>query len=1392
MNYLGKNMKKISKIIVLAFILIFLSISCASASELDDNVRDGGIVDLEINENINQDLNDEDNSNSNLDNYPVNTLDNNLDNNLISNEEESVLDDSDSNEKNTLKSDSTTHQVTPTTYSQYFNRDGYAIADVVSSGDTIDLSGRFNKKNFIFTMPCSITSSQNDAYLTNCMIKFENVTSNSSSPSSVSNLNFNTSIEMAPCVYILGSSYVEVFNCNAYSTGANSNPTFLVGSSYCHIHNNVFETTFTGYMNMSWKRAGILLGESHYNNISSNFVSVKDSNPIYLTTYGYEKSNYNIIFNNTVTTSAFSNVTGLRNPSAWAYGVHIMGDYNLILNNTIMNTYRGVDSEGSFNQIIGNKIFNLSGSYYEGNNGTDGGEGGIFASYDNIIVNNTIYDSKITGPAIYAVVNTTVCGNTINNITGPNGIQFALSASNCLIHNNTINMNEGTAILVKGNMSNLTLSNNVISAKNGSGILIQKQTRAKFPVDVTIVNNYLLEDLAEYINYKDVEGKTLIILDNNTVALTNQTFFNLFDSDGNSNSSNLFENYVFKGEFSNLIYSNGQTSSEAVKTINLNENVTVIGENAIFKDISFNVNADNVEIDNILVNITDALSNAFSFNNANGCTLKNSVIYFNFTDSGGNPVPIFANNSRISLSNNTIIVYSDNIALALNNTNCTLSDNIFNSSSLNHEVILNDNNSILFFYENVINSLADPAVVTVNGAIIQYAYFIIEDSNYHEYFKEDGSFLDDVIFNFGDTLRIGNVNNKVFRFDIPLVILGEKGTIMNNSFIILEGESSNSAIINFTFKMANCEYANDISIITVKDGVSNLNISNNHFIINDLTGGHASLNAIKLIPSDIVATDIFIESNVMDIDSNLSRISGISIKNDDLRVYDEIISNMHIANNSISIINNKINGSAYGIELLSGLDSLIFNNSIYIKSYSANGILAEKSDLTILNNSIIVDGLNYEMILEYIGSNDLKNLLEEGQIKADSAISTDKNSILNDDIASVNILIENDAITNIIHSSNSLNDIASIIKNADDGFAINLGNNIYVIRDTIDINKSISIGNGILVSYLRDSNVLFNILNSSDFINNSFNISNSIVVLDNANVFVAVNSLNDEDVSLIDIPSINIKNNDFIAISDDVVPESITILKLISNREVLNPSNSISIESNQISSGMKAFEFDVRNVANGSVVIISNNNPLSQRTPTEIIFKDMVTVAVDPVTDGRIGEYFNFTLRDAEGHPVANKPMQIGFNGVIYNEKNGIVTNETGGASLQINLGYKGTYTFAICFLGDEKYNASFVIAKITVNAQKPVISCSNYYYKASTKSKKISITLKSARKKPLANKTIKLVLNGKTYSGKTNSNGLVTIKVSVSTKKTYSFTVKYGGSGTFSAVSKTAKLVIS
>ena len=99
---------------------------------------------------------------------------------------------------------------------------------------------------------------------------------------------------------------------------------------------------------------------------------------------------------------------------------------------------------------------------------------------------------------------------------------------------------------------------------------------------------------------------------------------------------------------------------------------------------------------------------------------------------------------------------------------------------------------------------------------------------------------------------------------------------------------------------------------------------------------------------------------------------------------------------------------------------------------------------------------------------------------------------------------------------------------------------------------------------------------------------------------------------------------------------------------------------------------------------ILNDSFSVSKKETQIIFSNMNTVAVDQATDGRIGEYFNFKLTDREGNPIANVPMQIGFLGVVYDESYGIVTDENGIARLQINLGWKNDYAFAICFLGND------------------------------------------------------------------------------------------------------------
>ena len=192
------------------------------------------------------------------------------------------------------------------------------------------------------------------------------------------------------------------------------------------------------------------------------------------------------------------------------------------------------------------------------------------------------------------------------------------------------------------------------------------------------------------------------------------------------------------------------------------------------------------------------------------------------------------------------------------------------------------------------------------------------------------------------------------------------------------------------------------------------------------------------------------------------------------------------------------------------------------------------------------------------------------------------------------------------------------------------------------------------------------------------------------------------------------------------------------------------------------------------------------RISTMIDCKNMTTYAVAK-EDGRIGEYFKVTLKDSEGNPLANKPIQIGFNGKVYDK----TTDNDGKAELQINLGYKGTYTFAIGFIGDDDYLGAFEVAKITVNVQTPKLTAANKSYKATAKTKALTATFKTSHGKAIVGKRISFIINGRTYTAKTNLNGVATVNVSLNKKGTYSFTVKYAGDSTFATASKKAKLTL-
>lgn len=192
-----------------------------------------------------------------------------------------------------------------------------------------------------------------------------------------------------------------------------------------------------------------------------------------------------------------------------------------------------------------------------------------------------------------------------------------------------------------------------------------------------------------------------------------------------------------------------------------------------------------------------------------------------------------------------------------------------------------------------------------------------------------------------------------------------------------------------------------------------------------------------------------------------------------------------------------------------------------------------------------------------------------------------------------------------------------------------------------------------------------------------------------------------------------------------------------------------------------------------------------EKQATVIQLNNMTTKSL---TNGKIrnGEYFVFNLTDANGNPIANKTVQIGFNGKVYNK----TTNENGSARLQVNLVRDGGYTFAISFLGDEDYNASFNVAKITVVKQKGSLTAPNKSFKASA-TKTLTTTFKDDKDQVVSGRKVTFTVNGKTYTAKTNSKGVATVKVSLSTKKTYAYTVKFAGDKSFNAITKSGKITV-
>jgi len=183
-------------------------------------------------------------------------------------------------------------------------------------------------------------------------------------------------------------------------------------------------------------------------------------------------------------------------------------------------------------------------------------------------------------------------------------------------------------------------------------------------------------------------------------------------------------------------------------------------------------------------------------------------------------------------------------------------------------------------------------------------------------------------------------------------------------------------------------------------------------------------------------------------------------------------------------------------------------------------------------------------------------------------------------------------------------------------------------------------------------------------------------------------------------------------------------------------------------------------------------------------FKILSTISASDVskvyTDSK---KFKATFYKSNGKVLANKNIKFKINGKTYTQK----TNSKGVASLSMVNLKVGTYKII-------SYNTDGLTKKNTVKVvktAKTTLTTKSYEYLTSD-SKTLKVTLKNQfGYAPGSGKVIKVTVNGKTYTGKTNGNGVASVKLGSIAKGTYTVKYKFSGNNFYKASSASNKLTV-
>lgn len=623
--------------------------------------------------------------------------------------------------------------------------------------------------------------------------------------------NFGAVIYNAKSSSSVNLTNVKIYN-NTVEDGMSSTLSVLynLGGNLTIVNSSIYDNGENGLI---YTEGNLIINNSNiYNNIANAYSSVYgavyvyDGNAyIYNSTFRNITSNQGTIFGYTDTHLIIENSLFEENIATVGDGAAIHSNNNLTVSGSsfIRNSGTGFGSDGGAIYSSGTAI--ITSSIFIDNNVSSDNEGSAIYNYgEQLTVNNCVLISNSSASVIYndggeessvnAQYNWWGTNNNPQDLVGSASGYWPFSlinVSNWVILNVTTNPSqefmEGNSITINVDLNhyydNETGSINELTTKLPDGFSVSVESEnGTFTSENIIIN----EGVGSTV-YIPISGDNRITFNDNivfefnadeqpegptTYTVTNSTFFNFFDEDGNL-LANVSEGSVlnFVGEFGGL---------PSISSITIDREMTINGVNAKLNDIFVQLNGSNIVMDNFtivisgesgldngviimgdsiklvnnFINVTTPENGGYAIimDDVNGVVLDNNTVYYNGNgsqDSKYYGVSISSSNN-IELTNNDFEFWIPSLAVGYDASynSDVKSLGLLIESSENYTLV---NNSIGTYYNGKYegsydsmygvyiskssNGLISGNNITIEGREYAYAVYVIGgmDSISYEY-----------------------------------------------------------------------------------------------------------------------------------------------------------------------------------------------------------------------------------------------------------------------------------------------------------------------------------------------------------------------------------------------------------------------------------------------------------------------------------------------------------------------------------------------------------------------------------------------------------------------------------------------------------------------------------